>query len=116
MVLLYGDESESTDPEPGTPEFDEFMAEWDAYTQLLIDGGHMINGAGLCPTSTATTLSKSADGTESITDGPYAETKEQLGGYYLIQADDLDTALELARKVPIPVGSFEIRPVMARPE
>ena len=116
MILLHSDENQGSDAAPGTPEFDAFMAEWTNYSQLLMDGGHYISGAGLAPTATATTLVKNPDGTESITDGPYAETKEQLGGFYLIQATDLDEALVLARKVPIPVGSFEVRPVMARPD
>ena len=115
MILLYSDESYEA-PAPGTPEFDSMMGEWFAYNQRLIDGGHWINGASLQPTMTATTLKKSFGGEATTTDGPYVETKEQLGGYYLIKAEDLDQAIELAKGVPIPVGSFEIRPVAFRPD
>ena len=116
MILLHSDETQTPDFAPGTPEFESMMSEWMAYNQMLIDGGHYVAGAGLGPSATATTLVKSFDGTESITDGPFAETKEQLGGYYLVEAADLDQALDLARQIPIPVGSFEVRPVQFRPD
>ncbi len=115
MILLYSDENVEM-PAPDTPEFGEFMGEWMAYNQRLIDGGHWVSGASLQPTATATTIAKSADASAAITDGPYVETKEQLGGYYLISADNLDQAIELAKAVPIPVGSFEVRPVAFRPD
>jgi hypothetical protein len=115
MILLHSDENWDA-PAPGTPEFDEFMGGWMAYNQTLIDGGHFIAGGSLAPTTTATTLRKSFDGTSTTTDGPYAETKEQLGGYYVIEAADLDEALRLADGIPIPVGSFEIRPIAFRPD
>lgn len=116
MILLNSDETAIPDLEPGTPEFEEMMGSWMAYNQMLIDGGHFVSGASLAPTVTATTITKRFDGTESVTDGPYAETKEQLGGFYLIEAKDLDEALALARQVPIPAGSFEVRPVAFRPD
>lgn len=115
MILLNSDETPTPGLEPGTPAFEEMMGGWMAYNQMLIDGGHFVSGASLAPTSTATTLTKRLDGTESVTDGPYAETKEQLGGYYLIKASDLDEALALARQVPIAAGSFEVRPIAFRP-
>lgn len=116
MILLHSDETQQPDFAPGTPEFEAMMGEWMAYNQRLIDGGHFVSAASLAPTPTATVLGRQADGTETLTDGPYAETKEQLGGYYVIEAADLDEAIELARGVPIPVGRFEIRPVAYRPE
>jgi hypothetical protein len=115
MITLYSDESFEL-PEPGTPEFGEFMGEWMAYNQRLIDGGHWISAASLQPTPTATTITKTFGAAPTMTDGPYAETKEQLGGFYLISAKDLDEALSLAKDVPIPVGSFEVRPVAFRPD
>lgn len=115
MILLHSDESQIPDFEPGTPEFEQMMGGWMAYNQMLIDGGHFIQGAALAPTATATTIVKNFDGTDVVTDGPFAETKEQLGGFYLINAADLDEALALARQVPIPAGSFEVRPVGFRP-
>jgi hypothetical protein len=115
MITLYSDESVEL-PEPGTPEFGAFMGEWMAFNQRLIDGGHWIAGASLMPTPTATTITKEFGSAPTITDGPYAETKEQLGGFYLISAKDLDEALALAALVPIPAGSFEVRPVAFRPD
>jgi hypothetical protein len=115
MILIYRDESFEA-PAPGTPEFDEMMAPWLAYNQELIDGGRWIAGANLTPTATATTVRKSLDGPSSVTDGPFAETKEQLGGFYLVNAADLDEALELAGRLPVGVGSIEVRPVAFRPD
>lgn len=115
MILLNSDENFDA-PEPGSPAFEAMMAEWFAYNQRLIEGGHWIAGASLQPTATATTVRKSMDAKPLVIDGPYAETKEQLGGFYLIEAADLDQAIELASAVPIPVGSFEVRPVAFRPD
>ncbi len=115
MILLYSDESVEM-PEPGQPGFDEMMGAFMAYNQMLIDGGHWVSGASLAPTGTATTVTVAGDAEATITDGPYAETKEQLGGYYLVSAADLDEAIELAKAVPIPFGHFEVRPVAFRPD
>jgi hypothetical protein len=115
MLLIHTDEDAVT-AAPGTPEFEEFMGAWMAFNQLLIDGGHWISGGSLQPTPTATTIRRSSEGTSTVTDGPYTETKEQLGGFYLIAADDLDRALELAAAIPIPAGSIEVRPMMFRPD
>jgi hypothetical protein len=114
MLLINSDEQTET-PTPGTPEFDEMMGEWFAFNQRLIDGGHWLAGAMLAPTATATTL-RTADGASSVTDGPYAETKEQFGGFYMITAADLDEALELARGIPMPQASIEVRPIAFRPD
>lgn len=105
----------SDGPEPGTPEFGEFMGRWMAYNQRLIDGGNWVSGASLAPSETATLVDKT-DGVASIVDGPYSETKEQIGGYYVIAAKDLDEALELAAAMPIENGSLEVRPVAFRPD
>ncbi len=115
MINLYSDESAQI-PGPGEPGFDEMMAEWFAYNQRLIDGGHWVSGASLAPSLTATTIHKTFGAEATLTDGPYAETKEQLGGYYLIKAADLDEAIALAKDIPIPVGHFEVRPVAFRPD
>ena len=115
MILLYSDENSSPDFEPGTPEFEAMMGEWMAFNQTLVDAGQMIGGASLAGTDTATVLTKNGDGTETIIDGPYAETKEQIGGYYIVTADSLDDAIAIARRVPIPVGKFEVRPIGFRP-
>jgi len=89
--------------------------DWMAFNAELIEAGNFVGGASLAPTATATTLHKTPEST-STTDGPYTETKEQLGGFYLIEAADLDEALAIAGRVPIPYGSFEVRPVAFRPE
>ncbi|MEO1064843.1 MAG: YciI family protein [Actinomycetota bacterium] len=102
-------------PAPGTPEFGEFMGRWMAYNQRLIDGGHWVAGASLAPSETATLVHKSG-GDASVLDGPYAETKEQIGGFYLIEAADLDEALELASAMPVDDGTLEVRPVAFRPD
>lgn len=114
MILNHS--VETTDgPEPGTPEFGALMGQWMAYNQMLIDGGHWVSGASLAPSTTATTLRKSGDQL-TVVDGPHAETKEQIGGYYLIKAKDLDEALELAGKMPSGDASLEVRPVAFRPD
>ena len=113
MILNHSEETEG--PAPGSPEFGAIMGRWMGYNQMLIDGGHWISGASLTPTSAATTLRKS-NGDATVIDGPHAETKEQIGGYYLIEAKDLDEAIELARQMPTDTGSLEIRPVAFRPD
>ena len=115
MILLYSDETQVPEFAPGSPEFEATMGEWMAFNQTLIDSGQFIGGASLAPTDTATVVAKSFGGSSAVTDGPYAETKEQLGGFYIVEAADLDAAIEIANRVPIPVGSFEIRPVGFRP-
>jgi hypothetical protein len=115
MILIHSDENVEL-PAPGTAEFEDFMGTWLAYNQRLIDGGHWIAGANLQPTATATTIKKAWGSEPSIVDGPYIETKEQFGGFYLISAADLDEALALAQAIPIPVASIEVRPVAFRPD
>ena len=88
------------------------MPQWSAYTQGLQDAGIMRGGDALHPTDSATTV-RVRDGDTQITDGPFAETKETLGGYYVIDVPDLDTALKHAAKMPnITFGSVEVRPVV----
>jgi hypothetical protein len=88
------------------------VAEYGSYTQELRDAGVMLGGDALQPTQTATTV-RVRDGETLTTDGPFAETKEQFGGYYLIDVASLDEALEWAAKIPgARTGSIEVRPVM----
>src|ERR1700740_2388398 len=77
----------------------KMMADYGAYTQSIIQSGHFKAGDGLQPVSTATTV-RVRDGKTLTTDGTFAETREQLGGYYLVEAKDLDTALGLAARIP----------------
>ena len=89
------------------------FGEYGAYTGELQASGQMLGGNALLPTSTATTV-RVRDGEQVVTDGPFAETKEQLGGYYLIEAESVDGALEWAAKIPgARWGSIEVRPIMA---
>jgi hypothetical protein len=82
-----------------------------AYSDELRKGGHRLGGEALQPIQTATTV-RVRNGQLSLTDGPFAETKEQLAGFYLIEARDLNEAIQLAAKIPpARVGSIEVRPV-----
>ena len=90
----------------------EMSGEYGAFTQSIIQSGHFKAGDGLQPTTTATTV-RVRDGKTLTTDGPFAETSEQLAGYYLVEAKDLDTALGIAARIPgAKTGSVEVRPVM----
>mgnify|MGYP001392293578 CR=1 FL=1 len=91
--------------------FGEYMR----FTEDLRVAGKLLGGEPLQPTSTASTV-RVRDGKTSVTDGPFAETKEQLGGFYLVEASDLDDALAIAGRIPgARFGSVEVRPVMALP-
>ena len=107
MLLIYGPDA-APDPEKAAAE----MPRWFQYTQELQDAGAMRAGEALHPTDSATTV-RVRDGETQITDGPFAETKETLGGFYLIDVPDLDTALKYAAKMPnITYGTVEVRPVI----
>lgn len=87
---------------------------WGAYTQALIDAGVLVGGEALHPSSSATTLRVHSDGRD-VQDGPYAATKEQLGGFYVIDVPNLDAALEWAARNPAAAsGAVEVRPVIMR--
>jgi hypothetical protein len=90
----------------------QMMADYGAFTQSIIQSGHFKAGDGLQPSTTATSV-RVRDGKIPTTDGPFAETREQLGGYYLVEAKDLDTAIGIAARIPgAKTGSIEVRPVM----
>jgi hypothetical protein len=92
-------------------EGEAFMGEYFAFTEGIKQSGHYLGGNALKPVSTATTV-RTRGGKLSTTDGPFAETKEQLGGYYLIEARDLNDALQVAAKIPsVRTGSIEVRPI-----
>jgi hypothetical protein len=87
---------------------------WGAYTRALVDAGILVGGEALHPPATATTL-RLSDGRREVQDGPYAATKEQLGGFFVIDVPDLDTALEWAARNPAASsGAVEVRPVIMR--
>jgi hypothetical protein len=110
LLAFIGEEGGWDDRSP--EEMQEGMKLWEDYERQLVDAGAYIAGEGLQPSATATTVKR--DGDERIvSDGPFAETKEQLGGFYLIDVENLDEALEWAKKVPVGDGqSTEVRPVM----
>jgi hypothetical protein len=110
MLALFVDESRFADRTP--EQLQENMQRWDAFTREAMDAGVHLSGEGLDPSSTATTVRIQENGDHVVTDGPFAETKEQLGGYYLFDVKDLDEALAWAKKIPMPGGAVEIRPVM----
>jgi hypothetical protein len=98
-------------PTDATPDPAEF-GRWAQYTQELQESGAMVSGDALQGLDTAATV-RVRDGETLVTDGPFAETKEMLGGYYLIDVADLDAALGWAAKIPsVGYGSVEVRPVM----
>ena len=110
LLALIGDETRFAE---ATPEQQaESMKGWDAYTRATIDAGVHLGGEGLQPSSTATTVRIAVDGEAIVSDGPFAETKEQLVGYYLLDCKDLDDALAWAKRIPMPGGDVEVRPVM----
>jgi hypothetical protein len=109
LCLVYVEESKLS--EMPKDEYDTFMRECDACAEEYQEGGHMVVGAQLQPVQTAMTL-RVERGKVSTTDGPFAETKEQLGGFCLIEARDLNEALQVAAKMPpARLGCIEVRPI-----
>ena len=109
LLLIYT--PETTMP-PAPIEGRKMMEAYATFTQDVRDRGLMESGEALQPTSTATTV-RVRDGESLITDGPFAETREQLGGYYLLNCKDLDEALECAAKIPgAQFGAIEVRPIL----
>ncbi len=109
MLLIYENEANwlKMSPEEQGKIFGEYMA----FTESILASGHYVSGNPLDTTNTATTV-RVRDGKTLSTDGPFAETREQLGGYYLIQAADLNEAIAIAARIPAALaGSIEIRPV-----
>ena len=110
LCLIY-DEEKKLESMPKS-ESDAFMGEYFAFTNGIKQSGHYLGGNALQPIGTATTV-RVRNGKVSATDGPFAETKEQLGGYYLIEARDLNDAIQVASKIPSArIGSIEVRPIM----
>ena len=110
LLMIYRNEAEYGTMDAA--ERQKMMADYGAFTQSIIQSGNFKAGDALQPTSTATTV-RVRDGKTLTTDGPFAETREQLGGYYLVEAKDLDEALAIAARIPgARVGSIEVRPIM----
>jgi hypothetical protein len=110
LLALIGDETRFADRSPEQQA--EVMKAWDKYTRATIEAGVHLGGEGLQPSSTATTVQIQESGEPIVSDGPFAETKEQLAGYYLLDCKDLDDALAWAKRIPMPGGTVEVRPVM----
>ena len=110
LCLIYDNEKNfGTLPKD---QMDSMMKEYGAFTEDIKKSGQYLGGNPLQPTQTATTVLV-RQGKVSTTDGPFAETKEQLGGYYLIEAKDLNEAIQVASRIPSArVGSIEVRPIM----
>ena len=106
MILLFDDEAAWAAAPP--EEYDRMMTAHNHFQEQVVElGGKIVNSGALQPSSTATTIRG-----DVVTDGPFAETKEALGGYYLIDAQDLDQALAIAKLVPTLTGGVEVRPIM----
>jgi hypothetical protein len=109
LCLIYDEEKSMAGMSKA--DADAFMGEYFAFTEGIKKSGHYVGGEALKPVHTASTV-RVRNGKMSTTDGPFAETKEQLGGFYLIDARDLNDAIQVAAKIPSArTGSVEVRPV-----
>ena len=109
LCLIYNDEREMGSQPRADGE--KMMGEYVQFTEDIKKSGHYVAGEALKPVNTATTV-RMRNGKMSTTDGPFAETKEQLGGFYMIEARDLNDALQVASRIPSArFGSIEVRPV-----
>ena len=111
LLLIYDDEKQYW--ALGDEERDSLYQEYGAFTSSIQESGAMVGGGQLQPTSAATSV-RVRNGETLVTDGPFAETKEQLGGYYLIEARDLNEAIRVAGRIPgARLGSIEVRAIRA---
>jgi hypothetical protein len=111
-LLIYGDEKTWT--EAGPDEKREMYAQHDRFTKMLQERGALRGGAELDASATARTIRNGAGGDVSVTDGPFAETAEQFGGFYIVEAAGIDEAVELGRELPGAI--VEVRPLVPTPE
>ena len=110
LCLIYDEEKKLNTMSKADGE--AMMGEYFGFTEGIKKSGHYLGGNALQPVQTATTV-RVRNGKVSTTDGPFAETQEQLGGYYLIEAKDLNDAIQVAAKIPSSrIGSIEVRPIM----
>ena len=113
LVLIYGDEAAWSATAADTEAAEQQMKEHATFAER--NGAALRGGNRLHFTTTATSIRPDGAGGVTVTDGPFAETKEALGGYYLIEAADLDEAIAIARQIPVAHGGVEVRPVWAMP-
>jgi hypothetical protein len=110
LLLIYGNEAHFN--KLSKSEQGKIAEEYGAYTKSISDSGHLRGGNELDITSKAKTI-RVRNGKKAVTDGPFAETKEQLGGYYLVEARDENEALALAARIPsVRLGAIEVRPII----
>jgi hypothetical protein len=110
LLLIYGEETRWS--KMPSSERDKTLGEFGAFTQSIAKSGHLRGGNELDVTAKATTV-RVRDGKRQVTDGPFAETKEQLGGYYLVEAKDVEEAIGIAARIPSARwGSIEVRPII----
>lgn len=113
LLLIYASEADENRMDP--VRMGEMMQAYGTFTRSIMESGHWRGGNRLRPVATATTV-RVREGKTLKTDGPFAETREQLGGYYLIEAADLDEALAIAARIPSSAfGSIEVRPIWPTP-
>ena len=113
LLLIYANEADWD----GMPEAEQgkIFQDYMDYTNAIAKSGHLLGAEALQPIATATTV-RVKDGKTLTTDGPFAETREQLGGFYMVEAKDLDEAIALAARIPgARMGSIEVRPIMPTP-
>jgi hypothetical protein len=112
LLLIYANEAEMAGRD--APSMATMIAEYTEFTKGIVQAGQFKAGDRLKPSSSATTV-RVRNGQRTTTDGPFAETREQLGGYYLVEAKNLDEAIAIAAKIPgAKHGSIEVRPVWTR--
>jgi hypothetical protein len=115
FMLMFFDTAEHQTPPQDAAGAQAYMGAWGAYIGAMRASGIVVSGNGLQARTTATTL-RLRDGKRQVQDGPYADTKEQIGGFYVVEVPDLDTALEWAARCPVAAtGSVEVRPVLVPP-
>ena len=110
LLLIYGDEAAGADATP--QDMEAMMGAYMAYGEAITAEGIMRGGDPLQP-STSATMVRVRDGETLLSDGPFAETREQLGGFYMVECDSLDQAIDAAKRIPGALtGSIEVRPIM----
>ena len=113
LLLIYADEAGKPPPPTDPTEFKAWMAPWVDYEAELRAAKVYVAGEALQPVATATTITAVGASEPVLTDGPFAETREQLGGFYMLDCKDLDEALKWGAKCPIVhFGKLEVRPIM----
>ena len=111
LLLIY--ENEKGYEQPSSDLWNQMMQAHGAFSKGVVEqGGKILGGEALQPTATATSVRTGSTGDHAVTDGPFVETKEALGGFYIVEAADLDQAITFAKQCPAPFGGIEVRPVM----